>query len=118
MSDNLNITLRLADCKPIPMTIERNSEETIRRAEYSVNQLWQRWTLRYTDKSPHEVLAMVAFRFAELMLNQSRLNAEAMQVLAEFDSRLDRILLDVGVPDPEAFDPVDAGADDDPGRVG
>lgn len=108
MNDNLNITLRLADCRPLRMTIDRAREESIRRAEYNVNQLWQKWTLRYRDKSSHEVLAMVAFRFAELLLDQSALNAEAVGILSKFEEQLDAILLDVG-----RIDPVDTPDDSD-----
>jgi len=120
MNDSLNITLRLADCPPLRMTIARANEENIRRAEYNVNQLWQKWSLRYKDKSSHQVLAMVAFRFAELLLYQSNLNTEATDVLSDFDRRLDAILHNIGEIDPGLLDATDiavsgaaAGSGDD-----
>ena len=44
-----------------------------------------------------EVLAMVAFRFAELFFTQNALAKNAEEALAAFEETLDKIL--VGLPD-------------------
>ena len=95
MTDTQNISIRIADCKPLRMTIPREQEERIRRAELNVNQLWQSWSLRFKDNSSHEILAMVAFRFAELLLNQIALNDASERLLADFEQSLDDIIHDV-----------------------
>lgn len=92
MNDKLDITLRIADCKPLRMTIAREREESIRRAEYNVNQLWRKWSAKHSDKSSHDILAMVAFRFAELLLDQNALTTGASELLGTFEKTLDSII--------------------------
>lgn len=95
MTDTQDISIRIADCKPLRMTIPREQEERIRRAELNVNQLWQSWSLRYKDNSSHEIMAMVAFRFAELLLTQIAVNEASEKMLTDFEQRLDAIIHDV-----------------------
>ncbi len=91
MKDKLNITIRIADQPPIPMTIRRSEEESIRRAEYSVNQLWNNWSERY-NTSPQELMTMVAFQFAKLyVINKANLDA-AVADLEAMDTELEQLL--------------------------
>ena len=97
MNDKLNITIRIANQAPIPLSINRDDEEVIRTAEFNVNKLWNAWSAKFKNKSPMEVLAMVAFRFAELFFTQNALAKNAEEALAAFEETLDKIL--VGLPD-------------------
>ena len=85
MNDKLNITIRIANQAPIPLSINRDDEEVIRTAEFNVN------------NSCMVVLALVAFRFAELFFTQNALAKNAEEALAGFEETLDKIL--VGLPD-------------------
>jgi len=96
MNDKQNITIRIANQAPIPLSINREDEEMIRTAEYNVNRLWNSWSNRYKSKSPSEVLAMVAFRFAELFFAQNGAVKDAQEMFESFEARLDEILLDLG----------------------
>lgn len=96
MKDKLNITIRIAQLPPIPLKINRDEEPTVRTAEYNVNQLWKTWIQRFSDKSPHEVLAMVAFQFAKAFVVLNRQSETTAKVLDEFEHELDRILLETG----------------------
>jgi hypothetical protein len=96
MNDKLNITIRIANQAPIPLVINRDDEGVIRTAEYNVNRLWNSWSTKFKSKSSTEVLAMVAFRFAELFYTQSTAATETADTLAAFEQRLDKILLDMG----------------------
>lgn len=96
MNDKLNITIRIANQAPIPLSINLEDEEVIRMAEYNVNRLWNAWSTKFKSKSSMEVLAMVAFRFAELFFTQSALAKDAGEALNEFEKQLDKILLDMG----------------------
>lgn len=93
MKDKLNITIRIADQPPIPLTIKRESEEMIRQAEYNVNRLWNAWSERF-NASPGALMAMVAFRFAELHAIQSNELSRTVGILKEMDADLDNLLLD------------------------
>lgn len=97
MNDKLNITIRIANQAPIPLSINRDDEEVIRTAEFNVNKLWNAWSDKFKNKSSMEVLAMVAFRFAELFFTQNALAKNAEEALAGFEETLDKIL--VGLPD-------------------
>ena len=99
MNDKLNITIRIANQAPIPLSIKREDEEVIRTAEYNVNRLWNSWSTKFKSKSSTAVLAMVAFRFAELFFTQNAAVQSAADMLGAFESRLDEILLDVGDPE-------------------
>lgn len=91
MKDKLNITIRIADQPPIPMTINRSEEELIRRAEDTVNQLWNNWSERY-NTSPRELMTMVAFQFAKLyVINKANLD-DAVADLKAMDSELEQLL--------------------------
>ena len=96
MNDKLSITIRIANQPPISLDINRENEELIRKAEFNVNKLWNSWQTKFKSKSSTEVLAMVAFRFAELFFTQAALMEQTSDVVASFESRLDKILLDMG----------------------
>lgn len=75
------------------LAIDRSDEEIARTAEYNVNLLWNKWSAKYRTKSPHEVLAMVAFKFAELYYQLNATALDTNERLADFERRLDDILL-------------------------
>lgn len=98
--DKLNITIRIAGQNPVALKINRADEERVRNAEYQVNRLWSRWLQRFPDKSSTEVLAMVAYQFAELYFNANKLSEETNAVLEKFETELDRMLHGFGVASP------------------
>ncbi|MBJ2167405.1 MAG: cell division protein ZapA [Muribaculaceae bacterium] len=93
MTDNLRITIKIADVEPIRFDIKRSEEAIYRRAEYHINKLYDQWHSGAGKRqSPMEVMARVALAFAELYYRKTDvLNAQA-DVLAEFEKRLDHIL--------------------------
>lgn len=95
MSDGLNITIKIADLAPMALSIQRSQEEQIRIAETYVNRLWASWSQQFHDITPMEVMARVAFRFANLFVIQSEANEKVAETLAHFEDELDKILLDV-----------------------
>ena len=93
MTDNLRITIKIADVEPIRFDIKRSEEAIYRRAGYHINKLYDQWhTSAGKRQSPTEVMARVALAFAELYYRKTELlNAQA-EVLADFEQRLDHIL--------------------------
>ena len=83
MKKEQNITIKIADCAPISMTIARDTEELVREAERNVNQVWSRWHAEFEDSTSKEVLAMVAFQFAKLYF-QLRHELEALKLQVEY----------------------------------
>lgn len=89
MSDKQNITIQLAGQPKIPLAIDREDEEMIRKAEKMVNDLWHRWNSQTFAAEPQlKVMARVAFQFAVLYMRGERSLAQ----LAEVESELDRLL--------------------------
>ena len=73
--DKLNITIRLADVKPLSLSIDRDEEPRYGEAEKLVNTLWNKWMLRFRNtSSSEEVMARVAFQFARLYAQVYREN--------------------------------------------
>lgn len=91
MTDKLNITIRIADQPPLPLTIRRDEEEIIRQAESNVNRLWNNWNERF-NASPQALLAMVAFQFAKLHAGLSADLEGAGKLLKDLDADLDELL--------------------------
>lgn len=96
MNDKFNITIRIAGQEPIILAINRDDEATAREAEYHVNRLYNNYSQRFRTKMPSELLAMVAYRFAELLFTQSAIVERTEKMLDDFETELNRILLDVG----------------------
>lgn len=92
MTDRQNITIRISDLAPMPLSILRTDEEIYRLAEYNVNQLCGVWGKRYKDKSSKEILAMVAFQFAKLYFSGKSDLDETDKTLEAFESELDQLL--------------------------
>ncbi len=92
MDKKQNINVRIADTPPLPMRIDRDDEEVIRIAERNVNELWRSWSDRFPGKSSSEVLAMVAFRFAQLYFINQKAVASIDNLLEEIDRSLDQQL--------------------------
>ena len=83
MSDKQNITIQLAGQPKIPLAIDRNEEELMRKAEKMVNDLWHRWnTQTFAAEPPLKVMARVAFQFAVLYLQGER-NAQELRALEQ-----------------------------------
>lgn len=95
LTDKLNITIRIAGQAPLALQINREDEEVCRTAEYQVNRLNSLWSDRFSNKSRMEVLAMVAYQFAQLYYTQARSQEQLGRELAKFEADLDEILLDV-----------------------
>ena len=104
MPHQQDISIKIADVPRISMTIPSDTEEVVRRAEYNVNKVFNKWKQDFHDKTSKEVLAMVAFQFAKSYY-QLRIHTETQQkLLEEFENELNR-LLDIDTPDPTPEEP-------------
>lgn len=94
MEDNLKITIRIADLQPMMLNIPRAEEEVNRTAEYNVNKLFVAWSERFKDKTPIEIMGMVAFRFAKLYQDLSVQVNNTDEILDEFEQTLNNLLME------------------------
>ncbi|MBR5101790.1 MAG: cell division protein ZapA [Muribaculaceae bacterium] len=96
IEDKINITIRIADIKPIPLNINREDEAQYRETEKLVNTLWNKWMDRFKDSaSSQEVMARVAFQFARLYAQAYNNNKAVVEFLADFEQKLDDIVVKV-----------------------
>lgn len=91
-----NINIKLADLKPIPLQIRLEDEESYRDAEKLVNGLWLKWMQAFKDTcSSKEVMARVAFQFARLYVESRNANVEVEEFLADFEKKLDEMVINI-----------------------
>ncbi len=91
-----DIWLQIADVRPIPLSINPEEEARCREAEHLVNSLWDKWMKQFADNgSSQEVLARVAFRFAQLYFDEYAHNKNVNTFLEKFEKELDGAVIDV-----------------------
>lgn len=115
MKDKLNITIRIADQAPLPLSINPSEEGCIREAEDSINHLWVTWKERF-QAGPDKVMAMIAFQFAKLYTMQKKREKEALKMLQASEGELREVLAQIdGFNAPaKSFDPDAPGPEDHP----
>lgn len=88
MNDKQRITIQLAEMPRIPLAVNRDEEETARKAEKLVNDLWARWSKTFATENSLKVMSRVAFQCAMLYLKmESKQNA-----MEQLDKELDALL--------------------------
>ncbi|MBE6318901.1 MAG: cell division protein ZapA [Bacteroidales bacterium] len=94
MDDKKQIDVRIADFAPIPILVSEYEVEAVHAAEDNVTHLWKVWKKRYgKEKSPIEIMAMVAFQFAKLYYTKEELESDMIKILTDFEKALDSHLL-------------------------
>lgn len=88
MNDKQRITIQLADMPRIPLAVNRDEEETARKAEKLVNELWARWSKTFATEPSLKVMARVAFQCAMLYLKMENRQAALEQLDHELDALL------------------------------
>lgn len=87
MKDKLNITIRIADRDPLELSATPGEEQYIREAEDGINRLWVTWKERY-KVSPEKLMTMIAFRFAQLYMQQKAREKNAVDALKTFEKEI------------------------------
>ncbi len=90
--DKQKISIKIADVAPIGMLVDRSDEEFVRQAQYNINRVWNKWSEAFKEKTPKELLAMIAIQFAKsyyLLLNDVR---NEHRFIDDFEGELDRLL--------------------------
>lgn len=97
MKESIDINIKIADAKPITLTVRRDEEAFVRQVVYDVNRLYATLEARYAHgRTPHELLAMAVYYFAKGYKTLQTQQDGISQALSDFEHELDTILLDVG----------------------
>lgn len=67
-------------------------QEETRQTETDVNVLFDTWRTRFPEKGDRELLAMIAFRYADRYGDLMRERLEASEELARLTSRLEELI--------------------------
>ncbi len=101
MDQKHNITIRLGNRYSQTLkAVTANEEEIVRQAERGVNELWGTWCKRFPGKTPEEVMALVAYRFAELYYSCLDDINRGLADIENAGQQLDDILLSMDAPGP------------------
>lgn len=92
MKDKIEMTLVVAG-HPLDMTVNPDEQDRLRQAADEVNVAWKSWSKRFKGRRDSEILAMIALLFAESAVALGEENQRLEAVLADFEERLDSILL-------------------------
>lgn len=93
MNDKLTINLNIAG-RPCVLTIEREEEETIRKAAQLINGKISKYREKYATADPIDFLAVTALQFTVKMLEAERQNdvEPIMDEVKRISSRLDEVI--------------------------
>ncbi|MCC8119404.1 MAG: cell division protein ZapA [Bacteroidales bacterium] len=95
MKDKQHITIHIADVAPIERNIRPQEEEFNRKVEKELNKTWLKWRQDFPEKSSGQLLAMIAFQYAQAYYRHIEKLQNEEEALAEAEAALDSILLDV-----------------------
>ncbi|MBR5898948.1 MAG: cell division protein ZapA [Muribaculaceae bacterium] len=93
MKDKRKITIEIANLPKMSLFIPVDEEETNRKAEKKINELYKTWSEKYNDKKPIEIMGMVAFRFAQLYQSLAEEVGETDLMLEDFENNLNELLM-------------------------
>jgi len=93
MDNILNIRLQLCD-RTYPLTVNRNEEETVRKAAKQINELYLKYQSTYPGRDSHDYLAMAALHFSRenLKVKTDLSDTKLAESLLAVEKQLDGIL--------------------------
>ena len=95
ISENkVEISVALADLKPMQLEIPKSSVANCRNAETMINKLWNKWRIEFGDRiTSEELMARIAFQLARRYADAFEANAEVNEFLTTFEKRLDELVV-------------------------
>lgn len=89
--EKVKIKLNIAG-ESIILFVPYSKQEATRQTEEQVNSFFNAWRNRFPDKSDRELLAMIAFRYADRYAGLLREREEALRELENIGESLDSAL--------------------------
>lgn len=89
--DKVRIKINIAG-ESIGLFVPYSRQETTRLTEEKVNELFAAWRNQFPKKSDRELLAMIAFRFADLYDGLLRERDEAREAAEALEVRMEALL--------------------------
>ncbi|MCH5214506.1 MAG: cell division protein ZapA [Muribaculaceae bacterium] len=91
MEEKVRMKLDIAG-ENILLSVPYSRQELTREAEAEVNRLFATWRERFPDKSDRELLAMIAFRYADRYTEMVRSREESQADLEELTRHVDSLV--------------------------
>lgn len=90
-TDNIKMEINIGG-ERLSLVVPFLSQNAVRDTERRVQDLFQSWSARFPDKTPPEILAMVAYRFAYIYGEIEEQTSRALALAEETERKFDRII--------------------------
>lgn len=81
-TEYIQMTLNIGGCL-IPLTVPFSQQDFVRDVETRVSTLYNSWRHKFTKRTDREILAMVAYQFANFYVELSQRVERANDIVAE-----------------------------------
>ena len=89
-TEKIQMTINIGGCQ-LPVTVPFSQQDSVREVEAQVAELYTTWRRQFKKRTDREILAMVAYQYANFYMELSRRVDRADQKVAECLGVLDRI---------------------------
>ncbi len=96
-TDSNQIWIQIAGLRPFELKLkDKAEEEAYRKAEKMLNEAWGKYVGRFKSRRTNvEIMAMVAFKFAWVMIETNAKTDAVASFLKEFERQLDEIVVKI-----------------------
>lgn len=78
--------------EPVILSVPYSQQEETRQTETEVNQVFSIWRARFPEKTDRELLAMIAFRYADRYSSLKREREETLREMDRLNAELDAFI--------------------------
>lgn len=93
MSDagKVKMKIKVAD-ETIPLTVQFDEQNDVRDTEVKINLLYAQWHQKFPHKTTKELLAMMTYQYASYYMAYARRHSSVVDMLKDFESKIDDII--------------------------
>ncbi len=70
-TEKIQMTINIGGCQ-LPLTVPLSQQDSVRKVESEVSDLYTKWRRKFTKRTDREILAMVAYQYANFFIELSR----------------------------------------------
>lgn len=87
-TDNVKLEINIAG-EPIQLTVPYQKKDSVSNTAKAINDLYSEWRVKFSRKTPQELLAMIAYQYASFYYELSERYDYISRELSEISVRLD-----------------------------
>lgn len=97
-TDNVRMEINIGG-EHLKLSVPFREQNAVRDTERKVAELYESWSRRFPGRPPHEILAMVTYRFAYQYCSLEQEMARATMLAEETARSLDHLIEGIGMPE-------------------